>query len=364
MRSLCLLSLVAAGCGIGSYGEFRDQLATKWCARQIRCGEVGGSEASARCSLPDPLLLTLRGDVDVPTSISLGRMRFHPDNASWCLHAVEHAPCDPAQAADDFLRECHGVVTGNVANGSTCWGDDECLGGVCVAPDCGGTCTAFAVPGGACVQAGGTPDVTCDPSVQFCGGGATCEHKVQKGAPCVVDDDCLFDYVCVAGKCDTSARTGRGDVCGTSSPPCADGLYCDETGACAPLVAAGQPCARPDACNPGMSCESGACAPFLDVGAACDASPDAIASGCPATQSCTAGACAPVAGVKAGPLAPCTTDADCDDELFCASSNCDYVGGVNAGCQSDDQCASDLQCVSGACHTPGYILCATPPATN
>ncbi|HEY2743832.1 MAG TPA: Dickkopf N-terminal cysteine-rich domain-containing protein [Polyangia bacterium] len=364
MRSLLLLSLAAASCGIDSYGDFRDELARKWCARQIRCGQVGITESSSRCSLPDPLLLTVRGDVDVPTAISVGRMKFHPDNASWCLHAVEHAPCDPTQAADDFLRECHGVVTGSVANGSTCWGDDECLGGVCVAPDCGGVCTPFAAPGAPCVPTGGTPDMTCDPSVHFCGGSATCEHKVQKGEPCVVDDDCLFDYVCVAGKCDTSARTKLDDVCGASPPPCADGLYCSELGACEPLLAAGQPCAKPDACKPGMTCVDGACAPWLDVGAACDGSPDAIASGCPATQTCGAGACAPVAGVKAGPLEPCATDSDCDDGLFCSSTFCAYVGGVNAACSGDHECATDLQCVGGACHTPGYILCAMPSTAN
>jgi hypothetical protein len=363
MRSLLFTLLAVAGCGIGSYNDFREQLATKWCERQIRCGQVGATEAGARCSLPDPLLLTLRGSVDVPASMGAHRMTFHPDNASWCLHAVEHAPCDPVQAADDFVRECSGVVTGNVPNGQTCWGDDECLGGVCIAPDCGGICQPYAAPGGACVTTGGTPDMTCDPSVQFCGGMSTCEHKVQKGQPCVADLDCIFDYVCVAGKCDTSARTKRDDVCGTTSPPCADGLYCDETGACEPLVAAGGACAKPDACKAGMTCEGGICAPWLDVGGACNASPDAIASGCPDTQTCTSGACAPVAGIKGGPLDPCTTDGDCDDGLYCSTTYCYYVGGVNATCASDHECAADLQCLNGACHTPGYIMCATPAAS-
>ncbi|HWE30075.1 MAG TPA: Dickkopf N-terminal cysteine-rich domain-containing protein, partial [Polyangia bacterium] len=110
-----------------------------------------------------------------------------------------------------------------------------------------------------------------------------------------------------------------------------------------------------------MVCSGGVCAPWLDAGGACIAGAAAIASGCPATQTCTAGACAPVAG-KAGPLAKCASDGDCDDGLFCATSGnyCYYVGGINAVCQSDHECAKDLQCLSGACHTPGYIMCATP----
>ena len=73
-----------------------------------------------------------------------------------------------------------------------------------------------------------------------------------------------------------------------------------------------------------------------------------------ARRSCTL-----VAAVKAGPLAKCATDADCDDGLYCATGNyCYYAGGVNAVCQSDHECATDLQCLNGACHTPGYIMCA------
>jgi Dickkopf-like protein len=362
-RALVILLLVAAGCGPSSYADFRSQLATEWCARQIRCGEVGGSESQEHCSVAAPLLLTLRGAVDVTASIGAHRMIFHPDNASECIGAVKHAPCDPLQAADDFQRQCHGVVTAGVPNGDACWGDDECVGGVCVAPDCGGVCTPFATVGGACVASGGPPDQSCDPTVQFCGDDAICDIKAQKGKPCSDDSQCIFDFICVAGICNDPPRIARDEVCGTTSPPCADGLYCDETGTCEPLLAAGAACARPDACKTGLVCANAVCAPWLDVGGACNASPDAIASGCPATQTCTGGACAPLAGVKAGPLDKCAVDADCADGLYCVTqgSFCDYVGGINAGCQSDHECAPDLQCLNGACHTPGYVMCA--PAT-
>ena len=358
MRSLLLTSVVVvAGCGIRSYGDFRDQLAQRWCERQIRCGEVGGSDAQQHCSLPAPLLLTLRGAVDVPTAIAAHRMLFHPDNAAECLDAVKHAPCDPAQADEDFQRHCHGVVTGGVATGGACWGDDECVGGRCVSPDCGGTCVAFASPGGACVPTGGTPDVSCDPSVQFCSGDGTCFRKETQGGPCASDDQCLFDLVCAAGKCDDPPRVAQGNLCG-GTIPCADGLYCGDGAICLPVKSAGEPCDQfRDSCQAGMVCANGTCVPWLDVGGDCSVAGTGVA--CPATTSC-AQQCTPLPTVKAGPLAHCMTDDDCDDGLYCATGNyCYYVGGINAVCQTDHECQKDLQCVTGACHTPGYIMCAT-----
>ena len=358
---LFLWSLGLASCGVSSYTDFRDQLATRWCERQIRCGEVGGTESQAHCSVPAPLLLTIRGSVDVPASITAKRMIFHPDNAAECLEAVKQSPCDPIQAADDFLRHCHGVVTGQVANGATCWGDDECVGGLCVGPDCGGVCTAYAAPGAPCLPTGGTPEVTCDPSVHFCAANGTCEHKLQPGGICSDDVQCIFDYVCVAGKCGSAQRIGRDDVCGMGLPPCQDGLACDETGACEPLKSAGQPCARANVCQSGLVCNAGNCAPWLDVGGACSAGSTAVASGCPSTQTCSAGACASATGIKAGPLARCSSDSDCADGLMCASSGsyCFYAGGVNAVCQNSHECAKGLQCSGGACHAAGYLMCTS-----
>lgn len=361
MRSLLLfIPLVAMGCGIGSYGEFRDQLATRWCERQVRCGEVGLGESTTHCSLPDPLLITIRGAIDVPTSVSEGRMRFSPDRASECLAAVHDSPCDPAQAADDFVRHCHAVVVGIVPNGKSCSGTEECLGGVCVDPDCNGTCTPYAPPGGPCVKSGGTPDLTCDPSMLYCDDGdATCHDKKEQGIACAGDGECLFDFVCVAGKCDDTTRTARGDTCVATSPPCKDGDFCDDTGSCAALAVAGANCFTPDGCVAGLACANGICSTWLDSGGACFAGPSAIASGCPATQTCTAGACAVVAGVKVGPLEHCDGDADCATGLYCLTSGnyCYYAGGVGAGCTGNRECGANLQCAMGTCHTPGSLAC-------
>ena len=355
MRGLFALTVVAAGCGIGSYNDFRDQLATRWCERQIRCGEVAGTDSLQHCTTPAPLALTERGAVDVPTALAAHRMIFHPANAAECLDAVKSAPCDPQQAADDFLRHCHGVITAGVAAGGVCWGDDECVGGVCVDPDCGGTCTPYALPGGACVPKGGTPDHDLRSERRNSArGDGVCFHKEAQGGPCAADEQCLFDFVCVAGKCDDAPRTHRDDVCGTNLPPCEDGLYCDETGVCAPL----KPRPRLRASLTPASRAWPAPVALRAVARrrrACSAA----ASACPLDGSCQRTLCTSATG-KVGPLGHCATDGDCDDGLYCATgSYCYYVGGVNAVCQSDHECAKDLQCLAGACHTPGYIMCAT-----
>src|SRR4030095_5316574 len=105
------------------------------------------------------------GAIHVATSISFNRMRFHPDNAKECLEAVEDAPCDQSQAADEFYRHCHGVVGPKVATGGDCAGEEECVGGMCVGAPCAGTCVAYAFPGAACKTGGGAPSETCDPTV-------------------------------------------------------------------------------------------------------------------------------------------------------------------------------------------------------
>jgi hypothetical protein len=149
----------------------------------------------------------------------------------------------------------------------------------------------------------------------FCNvGRGVCEHKLARGGACVGDEMCLFDTVCVDGKCGDPPRTGRDNVCGSTLPPCEDGLYCDETGACEPLKGAGAACVKPDACAAGMTCTAGTCAPWSAV---------------------------PVSTGKLGPLARCAADGDCAAGLFCATgSYCYYLGGVGAVCQADHECAT------------------------
>ena len=44
--------------------------------------------------------------------------------------------------------------------------------------------------------------------------------RSSRGIACAGDGECLFDFVCVAGKCDDTTRAARGDTCVATSPPC------------------------------------------------------------------------------------------------------------------------------------------------
>ena len=342
MRRAVVISALAAGilggCGPSSYGEFRNQLASRWCDYEVRCGRVGVHDL-ASCAPPAALLSTIP-TFDVENEIGSHRLQFHPDNASWCLDAVKKLPCDDAQAAADLARRCHGIVTAAAPTGATCFADEECVGGACVraGDGCSGTCVPWAPPGSACVPSGGAPDVTCDPTVHYCDG--VCKHKGKRGAACSDDSQCLFDWVCVDGKCADPPRLAAGDVCGTQSPPCKDGLYCDETGTCAARKTSGEACTRVDACADGLVCVGGTCGPWLDAGQACM---PAMPSGCPATETCTNGACASGA-LPHGPHQACKADGDCASGLYCNGFSCEYQRGALGPCTADAGCQSGLSC--------------------
>jgi hypothetical protein len=329
---------LGAGCNPSSYDDFRSQLQTRWCNRELRCGIVGRSETS-HCGVSP---YALSGSVDVGAAIGDGRMKFHPDNARECLSAIDSAPCDFGQAIPDFYRHCHGVLGPSVEVGGTCFGDEECVGGACIGADCGGTCVAFASPGAPCRASGGTPGETCDPTVQFCDG--TCQRKRGQGADCTADEQCLFAFVCVDGKCADIPRVKDGDVCSAMGPPCQDGSYCDGNGLCAPQLAGGQTCPTQQyACSDGNTCIAGTCAPWLDTGGACVATVD-NSGGCAFGVACSGGACG-ATPMGLGPLALCKADSDCGDFLYCAPGGfCDYRGAINAGCQTDSACVTGLAC--------------------
>ena len=193
-------------------------------------------------------------------------------------------------------------------------------------------------------------DITKCIGCNQCAAACKAGHK-QPGDPCTRDAECSFDYVCAAGKCAAPPRVGEGNACGAMTPPCADGLFCDETGRCASLRPAGAPCAVPGACKDGLGCSDGACTPFSDAGKPCGGA----AGLCPATQSCTGGSCAPLPGLLAGAGTTCTGDTDCQAALFCDHGYCRYRVGLAGTCDAERPCGA--ACVSGSC---APASCASP----
>ena len=313
----------AGGCGgPSSYDDFRDQVASRWCARLIRCGQLGASEGG-QCPAAPPLGLDTTGaDLDIDSALDSGGLQFHGGRAQRCLEAINSAPCSSAQSALDFTRYCNAIVEPRLGPGKACLASQECLGGGCVEATvgCGGTCAAFATTGAACMPAapGIDPSLQCDPTVHFCGSDGTCQLQKPSGATCASDAECTFDLVCVAGKCVDPPRSRAGQACGGSQPPCLDALGCNEKGLCATRVGIGSACsADGDDCQAGLVCVGGKCSAWSDAGGACVVTTSG-ASGCPSTQTCVNSVCQPATTVlPSGPDGRCTSDDGCGDFLWC-----------------------------------------------
>jgi hypothetical protein len=345
-RALLVVALALAGCGgIDSFDDFRRQLSARWCDRQIRCGEIGASE-SVTCAIPTPLGSIGPGIDDLPAGVARHALQFHGGNAQHCLDAVRDAPCDPDQADLAFRRWCHNIVSPLVQTGGACLDSLECQGGSCVVQNGCGQCVAWAPTGGVC-DGSGKPELTCDPTVHWCDGG-TCAQKKQPGSRCGSDVECVFDYVCVDGRCGDHPRIKEGDHCGPGQPPCRDGLFCDSTGLCTKLLAAGAGCSVPDGCQYGLVCVAGSCAAWSDVDGACTVANDPkAATGCPSTQRCVGGSCKLVDGqheTLAGPDRRCNADSDCQRGLWCQGGLCAYRAGAGGGCLANDACVEQLTC--------------------
>lgn len=337
----------AGGCGgPASYDDFRDQVASRWCDRLVRCGQLGASEVS-QCPAAPPLgLVTGGADLDIDAALDAGALQFHGGRAQRCLEAIKSAPCSVAQSALDFTRYCNAIVEPRLVPGKACRASQECLGGGCVETTvgCGGSCVAFAATGAACMPGATDPSLLCDPTVHFCGSDGTCQLQKSAGGACAGDTECTFDLACVAGKCADPPRGRAGQVCGGSAPPCLDGLGCNENGRCVSRVGSGSACsADGDDCQAGLVCVGGKCSAWSDAGGACLVAASG-ASGCPATQTCVNSVCQPATTAVSGPGSHCTGDDGCGDSLWCDGSLCSYRNGLGGSCRADDNCRGGLTC--------------------
>jgi hypothetical protein len=351
-----------AACGPGSYTEFRDELVTRSCDRDRRCGVIGATES---CGVPEALALTAAGPLDVPSAISDGRLRFDARAAQDCLDAMASAPCDPAAAALHLRAKCHAVVRPNVATGGACDTDDECVGGHCVA--C--RCFAWPPPGNACTRGA----AGCDPTVEYCGGDpATCRLHKQAGDDCEEDDECAFPLVCRRVdkriQCGNLSQLSDGKPC--DGGVCGDDSYCAPSGRCAVRHGENAPCDSPAGCGARLACgqlgaDAGVCKPWRDDGEACA---DGL---CPASQTCVPGGGDPDLGFDgtcrgdahrpAGPHDSCDTRA-CAAGLFCAvDKTCEFLRLLVGGCDPDDSgCAPGLVCNPDLRRCVGGAACAFP----
>ena len=344
----CLLALFVGGCsGPSSYDDYRDQLASRYCDYEVRCGLLGASETS-QCPAAPALGTTTTTNLDVDAALGRNSISFHGGRAQKCLDTLKTLPCDGKQANVDVIRYCNAIIEPKLAPGKACVDDVECLGGGCVpttALGCGGTCVAFAATGAACVQTGSDPSQLCDPTVHFCDPTtSTCKLLLESGGKCSADSQCAFDLACVSGKCATPPHLAVGATCGPllTLPPCAEGLACNANNVCAKELASGAACTSPQDCKDGLVCAAGTCTAWSDIGKPCVS--NGAGSNCPADQACSNSVCVSLDMALAGPGSTCSPTIACQDGLWCNNGVCSYQKGLDGSCTSTAECGGVFTC--------------------
>jgi hypothetical protein len=122
-------------------------------------------------------------------SIDSGKLTYDGAAASQCVSAMRAMTCtDFARADDPLATECPDPFQGNVANGTQCAYDEECVSGYCEGDvqfgmPKPGTCKDLPTSGQQCV------DFTCADGLQCQNG--TCMALKPDGASCYDGDECM-----------------------------------------------------------------------------------------------------------------------------------------------------------------------------
>jgi hypothetical protein len=291
--------------GTGGAGDFATRYTTAFCQFFVRCG-LSPSAAACKSDYIDSGVFNLTA---LAQDIDSGRTLYDATKAGPCLDALANASCAQGTVFGGHQLDtvCAGVIRGTVADGGACVEDNECAGGKCHQPSCGGSCCLGTCGVPAAIGAACGSDTDCDT-------GAACRYGVSTSTS--------------QGTC--QAQVARGQPCSYDSD-CQSGLDCDSagTGTCVPFVADGQACTPEgvECANINSFCDpqTGTCHPRLPVGAACaipDASLSFLASGCAYYANCVGGACVALAGVGE----PCSVPDGGASYLVCRAATC--VGGV------------------------------------
>lgn len=294
----------AAPAGI-PFDEVFDRYVTAVCESIVACGQLANQQI---CEL------YFGGEINVGLAqfgagVADGTLIYDGVAAATCLASFDGQSCD---ATSEERREeppaCANVFVGTVADGGTCFIDDQCVSGTCDVPECGeacceGTCgpsNPLAELGESCV------DTACVAGA-FCDETATCAALLAAAAPCTYAEQCDYGLSCLGGSCGVAPTTGQAcpdGECALIGDRCTDGI-------CATLGGVGDSCATVN-CQNGLYCnQSGApvCAEFPTVG-----------QSCAALGFCQEGYCDGVSGLCKVRQA---TGAACDGQLACASGYCD-----------------------------------------
>jgi hypothetical protein len=222
----------------------------------------------------------------------------------------------------DCLGSAHcagGICQGDLPDGQSCTGDDQCISGRCIS----NTCQTPLVNGEPC-----TEDVQC--ASRQCIGNV-CTSELPNGEPCTAHNQCQSGH-CIAGICDVGL--GDGTIC-SDNVECQSG-YCLES-ICRPATG-GQ-------CQFNTECPSGLCI----GGTCCDR---ACTGGC---ETCESGVCRTIGA--GDPPRDCAGIGLCQGYCDGVSPTCVYPGAETV-CGADE-CPPNNTAVTYACNGDGTCLRTT-----
>lgn len=201
-------------------------------------------------------------------SISLGRVRYHPDKAEACYAAMRdnYGPDKCANIVQTFSdpsgMQCREAFSGVGAVDAPCKGNHECIDGllcVGVSASAEGTCREPPALGEPCGTTQDSDGIGGPIEFEFgshpeCAGGAACDpferrcvQAVKAGDACTSTFDCGESLRCVAGTCSDAQPGGVGADC-DSELDCTPDAFCapdpmnSNQGKCAKKRNAGEPC--------------------------------------------------------------------------------------------------------------------------
>jgi hypothetical protein len=315
---LCVAALcgMLIGCGGGSVAidDLGSSLIDAQCDHYVACGEISSHDECVA-------LLGQGASFDeLVGSVNAGLVDYDGAKAQSCLDSFGGLSCDPSLEENRVPnQDCIEAVKGTVADGGACKNSNECVSGSCALT----SCTMACCPG------------TCDPTPPapadigqscattscvdgaFCNASGTCAALLAAGATCQSDNQCAYGTVCAGATALTCMAPPQkaGDACisRSGSPDCViEGLYCGAGNKCAAYKDSGATCDPSNPCMFDLACNS-TCGALPQIGDAC---PQFQCDGGAYCQiDTTTGTATTCAALKADG-ATCAQSSECDS-AFC-----------------------------------------------
>ena len=295
-----IIATTSTACGTGGEAVAVADFITQWnessCREQVRCGVYETQDACVAAATS----ATAQHNLQLVDDVARGVIVYDDVAAGDCINAIEYQSCEQAKLA--LPDECASAVAGTIADGGGCLEYNECASGYC--------------------------------SVNF---------ELNS---------------CAAGTCVPAAPiVSLGGACASGTDRCTDGAFCNSSGVCVQLLAAGGACDSTDDCAAGLSCANSLCTPRAELGKPCVTDDDCASLG----TYCQGAPGATVCSAPAGRGQSCVY-ADCISELYCNPTTqlCGDFVAIGQPCLP----GGEINCVAGATCDSSTALCVAKSANG